>query len=413
MSVEHDQAGRREADRITAGIDWASTEHAVALVDDNGVERQRTTVQHDAAGLRRLVRLLRTAAVADVAIERGDGPMVDALLDGGFTVFVIPPNQLRNLRRRYGSAGNKDDRFDAYVLADTVRTDRARLRPLTPDSTATITLRMTVRARKDLVAARVAMANQLRAHLQHVLPGAIGLFRDIDSAIALSFLTRFDTQAKVDWLSPRRLENWLRTQSYPNPARASLLYAHLATAARGATGPEADARAHVTAALVAGLVCLREQIHLLEEQIAAQLSRHPDAAVFTSLPKAGVVRAARLLVEIGDARGRYPTPESLISAAGAAPSTRQSGKVKIVSFRWAVDKELRGAVVDFAGDSHHANPWAADLYHRARARGHDHPHATRILARAWLHVIWRCWQDGVPYNPDRHRALQTTLARTA
>jgi transposase len=413
MSVEHDQAGRREAVHLTAGIDWASTEHAVALVDHNGVELRRTTVQHDAAGLRRLVRLLRAAGVVDIAIERGDGPLVDALLEGGFTVFVIPPNQLRNLRRRYGSAGNKNDRFDAYVLADTVRTDRARLRPLTPDSTATITLRMTVRARKDLVAARVAMANQLRAHLQHVLPGAIGLFRDIDSAIALSFLTRFDTQDKVDWLSPRRLENWLRTQSYPNPNRAPELYAHLAAATRGTTGPDAPARAHVTSALVAGLLCLREQISALEEQIAAQLDRHPDAAVFTSLPKAGVVRAARLLVEIGDARGRYPTPESLINAAGASPSTKQSGKVKIVSFRWAVDKELRGAVVDFAGDSHHANPWAADLYQRARTRGHDHPHATRILARAWLQVIWRCWQDGVPYNPDRHRALQATLARAA
>ncbi|MEE6297376.1 IS110 family transposase, partial [Georgenia wangjunii] len=410
MSVEHEQPGRREGRQLTAGIDWASTEHAVAFVDDNGVQVQRANVQHDAAGLRRLVRLLASSGVMDVAIERGDGPLVDALLEGGFTVFVVPPNQVRSLRRRYGAAGNKDDRFDAYVLADTVRTDRARLRPLTPDSTATITLRMTVRARKDLVAARIAMANQLRAHLQHVLPGAIGLFRDIDSAITLSFLTRFDTQDKVDWLSPRRLENWLRTQNYPNPARAPRLHAHLVAAARGTSGEEAAARSHVTAALVTALGCLREQISALEDQITAQLDRHPDAAVFTSLPKAGVVRAARLLVEIGDARGRYPTPESLINAAGAAPSTRQSGKVKIVSFRWAVDKELRGAVVDFAGDSHHANPWAADVYQRARARGHDHPHATRVLARAWLNVIWRCWQDGVPYNPDRHRALNTLLA---
>jgi transposase len=135
--------------------------------------------------------------------------------------------------------------------------------------------------------------------------------------------------------------------------------------------------------------------------------------VFTSLPKAGVVRAARLLVEIGDARGRYPTPESLIDAAGAAPSTRRSGKVKIVSCRWAVDEELRDAVVDFAGDSHHADPWAADLDQRARVRGHDHPHATRILARAWLHVIWRCWHDRAPYEPNRHRALQAVLANAA
>jgi len=370
-------------------------------------------VEHTTAGLNRMTRLLTRAGVGEVAIERGDGPIVDALLEAGFEVFVIAPGQVKNLRHRYGAAGNKDDHFDAYVLADALRTDRRRLHPLTPDSPATVTLRMTVRARKDLVAARVGMANQLRAQLEHVLPGAIGLFRDIDSAITLAFLSRFPTQARVDWLTPRRLENWLRTQHYPQPARAEQLHAHLVAATRGTVGDQADARAHITTALVAGLSALRAQIKALEEQIETQLHAHPDAVVFTSLPKAGIVRAARLLVEIGDCRGRYPTPESLTSLAGVTPSTRQSGKVRIVSFRWAVDKELRGAVTDFAGDSHHANAWAADLYRKARARGCDHPHATRILARAWLHVIWRCWQDGVAYDPARHRALQTVLAAAA
>jgi transposase len=169
----------------------------------------------------------------------------------------------------------------------------------------------------------------------------------------------------------------------------------------------------VTLALVSALTALREQIRVLEEHIAAQLAEHPDAKVFTSLPRSGTVRAARLLAEIGDARGRFPTPEALTCLAGAAPSTRQSGKVKVVSFRWAVDKQLRGAVIDFAGDSHHANPWAAHLYRQARARGHDHPHAVRVLARAWLHVIWRCWQDHVPYDPGKHRALQAVLNHAA
>ncbi|MEV6817057.1 IS110 family transposase [Micromonospora sp. NPDC051296] len=409
MSVGHHPSMRRP----TAGIDWASTEHALAIVGPDGVEVQRMIVEHTATGLRKLLRCLQHTGVLEVGIERPDGPVVEALLEAGLTVFVIAPNQIKHLRRRYGAAGNKDDRFDAYVLADTVRTDHHRLRPLTADSPATLTLRMVVRARKDLIAARVAMANQLRAHLEHVLPGVIGLFRDIDSAITLSFLTRFATQDKVDWLSPRRLQNWLRSVSYPNPARAGLLHAHLLAATRGTTGPEAIARGHVTAALVAGLTTLREQINALEEQIEVQLVQHPDAEVFTSLPRAGIVRAARLLAEIGDARGRFPTPEALTCLAGAAPSTRQSGKVKVVGFRWAVDKQLRGAVIDFAGDSHHANPWAADLYQRARARGHDHPHATRILARAWLHVIWRCWQDRIPYDPARHRALQAVLATTA
>jgi transposase len=76
--------------------------------------------------------------------------------------------------------------------------------------------------------------------------------------------------------------------------------------------------------------------------------------------------------------------------AGVAPSTRQSGKVKAVSFRWAVGKQLRDAVCDFAAGSRHASPRAAQLYDDAIARGKDHPHATRIVARAWLYVIWHC-----------------------
>jgi len=99
------------------------------------------------------------------------------------------------------------------------------------------------------------------------------------------------------------------------------------------------------------------------------------------------------------ARSRFPTPQALISLAGAAPSTRQSGKVTVVSFRYAVDKQLRGAVMDFAGDSHHANPWAAHLYWRACHRGKSHSHATRILARAWLHVLLRLTPFGG--HPDR------------
>ena len=414
MSVDQNaESGPAESGRVTAGIDWASADHAVAVVDGAGVARDRFVVAHRAADLRRLVTRLRRAGVEEVAIERGDGPVVDALIEGRFTVFVIAPNQLKNLRSRYGQAGNKDDRFDAFVLADTLRTDRARLRPLTRDSEQTITLRMTVRARQDLVTTRVGLGNQLRAHLETTLPGAIGLFRDIDSDITLAFLRRFPSQDKADWLSPARLQKWLRSVSYNHLANLDRLWAHLHGAARGTTGTQAAARAQITLALVAALTTLRQQIAVLDAQIAEQLAEHPDAEIFTSLPRSGTVRAARLLAEIGDARGRYPTPEALACLAGAAPSTRQSGKVKVVSFRWAVDKQLRGAVIDFAGDSHHANPWAADLYQRARARGHDHPHTVRILARAWLHIIWRCWQDGAPYDPTKHRALQEVLDRAA
>ena len=394
---------------VTCGIDWARDDHAVSVVNARGREICRRSVEHSAAGLRELLAVLARNGAREAAIERTDGPVVDALLSAGITVVVISPNQIKNLRGRYGSAGNKDDRFDAYVLADTLRTDRARLASLTPDSPATVALRRACRARKDLVSHRVAVANQLRAHLRNAFPGAVGLFAEIDSPISLRFLARFTTQDRADWLSPRRLAAWLASTGYSGRTDPAVLHARLAAAPRGATGEDGTAQACVTAALHAVLTTLADQIKALSGQIGEQLARHADAHIFTSLPRSGTVRAARLLAEIGDCRTRFPTPEALACLAGAAPSTRQSGKIRTVSFRWACDKQLRDAVTDFAGDSRRASPWAADLYQRARARGHDHPHAVRILARAWLFVIWHCWQDGAAYDPVRHRALQTLL----
>ncbi len=394
---------------VTGGLDWARDDHAVAVVDARGREVVRHSVEHTAAGLVELIDVLRRAGCREVAIERPDGPVVDALLGAGLTVVVISPNQVKNLRGRYGSAGNKDDRFDAFVLADTLRTDRARLRALVPDTPATVALRRTCRARRDLVAHRVGVANQLRAHLRAVFPGAVGLFADIDSPIILAFLTRFTTQEQADWLSPARFGAWLSKQGYSGKVDPAVLHQRLLAAPRGAVGPEATANAPTTRALVAVLVTLLAQIKTLAAEIDTQLDAHADAHIFTSLPRAGRVRAARLLAEIGDCRARFPTHESLTCLAGVAPSTRQSGKIRAVSFRWACDKQLRDAACDFAGDSRRANPWAQDLYQRARNRGHDHPHAVRILARAWLDVIWHCWQAGEAYDPARHGALQRLL----
>ena len=107
--IEHDQADPAQAPAVapTAGIDWASTEHAVAIVDDRGVELERFTIAHTTPGLRQLVRRLQRAGVLEVAIERPDGPVVDALLETGLGVIVIAPNQVKNLRGRYGSAGTR------------------------------------------------------------------------------------------------------------------------------------------------------------------------------------------------------------------------------------------------------------------------------------------------------------------
>lgn len=409
MSVTPTDASARVEPRVFAGLDWAKDDHVVCIVDTDGEAVDRFAINHTAVGLRRLVARLLKAGVEEVGIERPDGPVIDALLAAELTVLVIPPVQVKNLRSRYGSAGNKDDRFDAYVLADVVRTDRRRLTPLTRSTPGAQALRSAVRARRDLVEHRVAAANQLRAHLQVVFPGIVDLFAALDSQISLAFLERFTTQAKADWLTPERLGAWLAKVAYSGRVDPSVLHNRLLAAPRGTTGPEAGFYAETTLAFVALLRTLNTQIAAQADSIARQLDIHPDAHIVTSLPRAGTVRAARLLAEIGDARGRFPTADSLACLAGVAPSTRQSGKVKAVTFRWGCDRELRDALCDFAGDSRHDNPWAAELYNRARARNHDHPHAVRILARAWVDIIWRCWQDNLAYDPDQHRALQRVL----
>ncbi|MBA2559678.1 MAG: IS110 family transposase [Propionibacteriales bacterium] len=394
------------AARVCAGIDWAKDDHVGCIVDADGEVLDRFSVAHTAAGLRRLVARLLKSGVDEVGIERPDGPVVETLLAAELTVLVIAPAQVKNLRSRYGSAGNKDDRFDAYVLADVVRTDRRRLTPLTRSTPAAQALRSSVRARRDLVEHRVAAANQLRAHLQVVFPGIVDLFAALDSAVSLSFIERFTTQTKADWLTVDRLDSWLKKVAYSGRTDSAVLHARLMAAPRGTTGLDAKFHAAITMTFVAVLRTLNAQIAAQADSIAEQLDIHPDAHIVTSLPRSGTVRAARLLAEIGDARGRFPTAQSLACLAGVAPSTRQSGKVKTVTFRWGADKELRDALCDFAADSRHNNAWAAHLYNRARARNHDHPHAVRILARAWVDIIWRCWQDGVAYHPNQHRALQ-------
>ena len=137
----------------------------------------------------------------------------------------------------------------------------------------------------------------------------------------------------------------------------------------------------------------RDARGLGEKRLARFLARHGYC---------GGKSAAELLAEIGDRRERYPTAEALAADAGMCPVAKESGKRKVATFRRACDKRLRDTLATLADSSRQHNPWAKDIYLRARGRGCDHPHAIRILGRAWVRVIWRMWRDGVPYDPLKH-----------
>lgn len=396
----------------TAGLDLASEEHRLVVVDGDGGELEQRRIGHSEDGIAALVRRLGELRVARVAIEQPNGIVVDRLLDAGIAVVPVHPNQLAAARDRYRSGGGKSDGFDAYVLAELARTDMHRFRLLEPDSDETKALRALTRSREDLVEQRVALANQLRAQLDAFWPGAKRIFADVDSPIALAFCERYPSPADARALGERRLAGFLARNSYCGRRTAAELLARLRSAPEGRAGEaEQEARRAVVLALVAALKPLVEQIKLLTSQIAGAIRAHQDGDIFLSLfrdPKS-VVTAAELLAEIGDNRDRHPTSASLEAIAGQAPVAIQSGKKKVACFRWACNKNLRDAVSVLADASRHHNPWAADIYQRARARGHDHPHAIRILGRAWLRIIWRLWQNRDTYNPQRHGSLNRLL----
>ena len=393
----------------SAGIDWAGEENALCVVDSEGKTVASELFAHDEAGIRALIGRMRALGVGKAAIERPDGLLVDRLLEASFTVLPVHPNALKATRPRYEAGGGKSDGFDAFCLAELARTDSHRFRTLRPDSDETKALKALTRTREDLVAARVRLANELRAQLRAFWPGAAAIFADVDSPIALAFLERYPSPADARGLGPKRLEGFLARHAYCGRRSPEELLGRLRTAPEGRAGAlEAEARRGSVLGLVAALRPIVAQIRELTSQIAGAVRAHSDGQVFLPLfkdPKS-VVTAARLVAEIGDDRTRYPSAESLAADAGMAPVARESGKRKVASFRWACDKRLRDAVSCLADSTRHHHPWARSVYLRARSRGLDHPHAIRVLGRAWLRVLWRCWQDEVPYDPTRHGNLQ-------
>lgn len=395
------------------GIDWASTQHDVCVVDAAGTVVRRFEMAHTAEGLANgLARLRQLAPLVTlrIAIERPSGLLVDTLLEAGCLVVPIHPNVLDASRARYSAAGAKSDASDAYIAADLLRTDGHRFAPLVSPSDATRALRAAVRTREDLVATRIAFVNQLTALLESFWPGATLLFADLASGIACEFLASYPTPAAAAALTEARFARFLRRHGYPGRRPVSEFLARLAAAPRGQAGErEAEVKGQLVLMLVAVLRPLVAQLHRLDGVIAAELAQHPDGALVQSFPRTGRVNAAQLVAELGDDRRRYASAAQLAAEGGVAPVTRASGKHRAVTRRVACNKRLRQALTTWADNSRHEHPWAAAVYAGARRRGCTHPHAIRILARAWTRVLWSCWQNHTPYDPSHHHGAQPFL----
>src|SRR5881398_458053 len=253
-----------DAMRFSVGIDWASAAHAVCILDQTGRVHWQGAVPHTADGLADLLarlRRFRRRGSLRVALERPSGLLVDTLVDAGLEVVPIHPNALKASRPRYSAAQGKSDPGDAFILADLLRTDGHRFRPLHLPSDDTRALRALVRTRDDLVHQRVALANQLRALLESFWPGAAAIFADVDSPIALAFLDRYPTPESAERLGEKRLAQFLAQHAYCGRRSPAVLLERLRSAPAGLCGEaEAEAKGELVRALVRVLEPLLAQL---------------------------------------------------------------------------------------------------------------------------------------------------------
>ena len=395
------------------GIDWAAATHAVCVINAAGEIIAEFTIAHSADGITQLIRRLARygdPAAIPIAIERPNGRLVDLLLEAGHPVVPVSPNAIKTWREGEVLSGAKSDAGDAAVIAEYLRLRRHRLQVAVPYSGQTQALRTVVRTRSDVVDMRVAATNQLSALLEASWPGAQAIFADVESPISLAFLTRYPTPASAARLGEKRIAAFCATHGYSGRRPAAELLARLRAAPAGTADPAlTTALGAAVLAVVAVLRALNNAVKDLDRSAATHLGEHPDGEIFTSLPRSGQINAAQMLAEWGDCRQACDGPDSVAALAGCTPVTKESGKHRAVHFRWACNKRFRQAMTTFADNSRHASPWAAQIYDSARASGKDHPHAIRILARAWIRVIWPCWLNHTPYDPARHGAAAALI----
>jgi transposase len=253
----------------------------------------------------------------------------------------------------------------------------------------------------------------LSALLHENWPGAGKIFGRLDSAIALAFLTDYPTPQSAERLGEARMAMFCKRHGYSGRHRPDELLNRLGTAPVSSEGLEPKVLGHLVMLQVKLLDTLLASISELDQAITVAVLEHPKAELLRTLPRIGTVNLAQVLAEVGPILERSTNCQHASAEAGASPVTKESGKARSVNFRWAANSQARKALSTFADNSRHSSAWADKLYKGARAKGKRHPHAVRILMRAWMRVIWACWHSGVSYDPTKHGGERLALGATA
>lgn len=392
------------------GIDWGGSHHQLCVVDDRGRRKTETRVTHDVAGLVDLdAALARVGSCLPIAVERSEGLLVEHLQAAGHIVYPVSPRIAARARERYRVAAVKDDVFDAFVLADTLRHEHGHWRPLSAPSALLAEIKALTRDRDRLLETQQTVEHQLRMILEAYHPAPARLFSSMDRQIALAFVLDYPTPATASRIKTTRMAGFCKHNSYtgrvPAQTLAQRLRDNLLTGAPGTVAGKSFS-AQSFAKL---LQLLNQQLAEFDDAIASAVAEHTDAAIFASFPGVGPVLTGVLLAEIGEDRQRFPRPEVLLAESGLAPVTRASGRSRNVRFRYAANTRLREACMWWAFNSLKVSPWAAAAFRQARdQRGQRYHRALRGLSARWMRILWRCWIDHTTYDPARHASAAAT-----
>lgn len=407
---------------IFVGVDWGSQEHQVCAIKADGVELTNRAFQHGGAGLDLLMASLdalsaRREAVA-VAIETSRGPVVEALLERGFVVFALNPKQMDRFRDRFSIAGAKDDRFDARVLADSLRTDSVCFRKLRVEDPLRIELREWSRLTDQIQAERVMLTNRLREQLWRYFPQMLAISDDFSAEWFLELWLMIPRPSSVVHAKLNRIESLLARHRIRRIDAQTVLKTLREKPLKVAAGTVEAASAHIVQ-LIARLQLLNEQhrgalkrLGQLTDKIAegteGQAGEQRDVEILQSLPGVGPIILATLLAEAAEPL-RARDYHALRTLCGVAPVTRRSGKSRIVAMRQACSHRLRTAAYHWARCATQRDPLSRLKYAELRRRGHTHGRALRGIADRLLIVVCAMLRSGALFDPQR-RPLKAALS---
>lgn len=399
------------------GIDWGSDKHRVCLMDGAGKIIEERWVEHNGHSLTELVDWLRrqtleSPSVLAAAIELPRGAIVETLLEHGFAVFSINPKQLDRFRDRYSPAGAKDDRRDAFVLADSLRTDMHCFHAVRLDEPAMIRLRELSRLEDEISQELNRATNRLREQLHRFFPQLLQLSESADEPWLWTLFEQAPFPAQAAKLSEAKITRILDEHRIRR-IRAAEVRATLKTKPLTLAPGAGEAAAEHALMLLPRLRLLHRQrtdlarrISTLLEELTAPAegqSEHRDAAILLSLPGLGRKVAATMLSEASQAIAERDY-HALRCYSGTAPITHQSGKKKVVLMRQGCNERLRNALYHWARVSVVCDPRSKKVYASMRARGHSHGRALRGMADRWLQVLISMLRNRTLYDVQRRAA---------